>query len=84
MKPPKSNIVSEKILSVLRCTGALTMTELVMQVQKTIHVRSSEIKAAVLPLVNINQIELRPDLKMQLSEQYYEEQEAKANGGCDW
>jgi hypothetical protein len=58
--------VELKILEILENSGELSMNDLVQKVQETSPSTASEVKAAVLPLISGESIDLTPGRKLRL------------------
>lgn len=58
--------VEAKILEILEGSGELSMNDLVHRVQEGSSTSASEVRAAVLPLISGESVDLTPDRKLRL------------------
>ncbi len=58
--------VEVKILEILESSGELSMNDLVNKVQEDSAASATEVRAAVLPLISSDNVDLTPDRKLRL------------------
>ena len=61
--------IKDQIIEVLGASGELSLTDLVTKVQERTAVESAAVKAAVLPLISADQVDMTSDRKLHLHSQ---------------